>query len=124
MVVALWIALTDRRDARREARERWELDLLTELAVLTTHGGYPQDAPPEVKAAEADRHARRLVLRWMLGGPKRFPIGMRADQLKNDTVSELERVRDDPESPELVRRQVEATVVAIRAAEDYHRRRS
>ena len=123
VVVALVIAGQDRRAARREAHDRWELEQLTRLAVLAAHGGIAPDSSPEAKAAEAERGAERLVLRWILGGPQRFPVGLRANEIDADTLEALRRRRDDSDTPRFVRQQIEATIAAAEAVETYRSER-
>lgn len=122
VVVALVVAAQDRRAARREAAERWELEQLTRLAVLTAHGGVPSESSAEMRAQEAERGAERLVLRWMLGGPSRFPLGLHAAQIEVADLAELRRLRDDDSKDDWVRQRAESAVLAIEAADKYRRR--
>ena len=123
VVTALLVAAQDRRAARREASARWELEQLTRLAVLTAHGGLPSGSSAELRAQEAERGAERLVLRWMLGGPERLPLGLRADQAEVTDVEAVRQVRDDASNDEWVRQRAEITLMAIEAAIKYRRAR-
>lgn len=123
VVTALVVAGQDRRVARREAADRWELEQLTRLAVLTAHGGIPSESSPEMKAQESERGAERLVLRWMLGGPERFPLGLRADKREVVDLAGLRRARDDASSAEWVRQRAESALLACEAADKYRRAR-
>lgn len=124
VVVALVVAAQDRREARREAAARWELEQLARLAVLSAHGGIPPDAPAELKAQESERAAERLVLGWLLGGPERFPVGLHRDADQTPDLAALRRLRDDPSQALFVRRQAEAVHLAVNAADTYRRERS
>ena len=119
VLATLWIAWRDRRAARREAAQRWELEQLTRLAVLTAHGGVSVGAPPELQAQERERGAERLVLRWVLGGPLRFPLGLRADAVEVDDLPTLRRLRDDPTADDWVRTRAEVHLLACEAANAY-----
>lgn len=121
VVAALVVAAQDRRAARREAAQRWELEQVTRLAVLTAHGGVPSGSSAELHAQEAERSAERLVLRWMLGGASRFPLGLQADQIDVADLPHLRRLRDNASEDEWVRQRAESVLSAIEAAETYRR---
>jgi hypothetical protein len=123
VVTALVVASQDRRAARREAADRWEVEQLTRLAVLTAHGGTPSGSSPEMNAQESERGAKRLVLRWMLGGPGRFPLGLRADQREVVALAGLRRARDDASADGWVRHRAESALLACEAADEYRRAR-
>lgn len=113
VVAALLVAAQDRRTARREAAERWEVEQLTRLAVLAAHGGIPDGSSAEVRGQEAERGAKRLVLRWMLGGPNRFPLGLHADQIEVADLAGLRQLRDNAAADAWVRQRSESAVLAI-----------
>lgn len=114
VMVALWIAVRDRRASRREAQQRWELDQLLVLAQAVAHGGIPEGSPAEVKEAEKIRAAQRMALYHALGGRARFPLGVRDPE----TDSEIKAVRDDPATPEYIKRQTEVFLEMRKAARE------